>query len=97
MAIYRLLQNSPPGPEEISLLAIAYEEALDALDLTDRDDPITQLIAKHHQFSAALRISSAISPISKSRLLALASATEAARVVARRGANGAETNRLCGI
>jgi hypothetical protein len=46
MAIYRLLQNSPPGPEDISLLAIAYEEALDALDLTDRDDPITQLIAK---------------------------------------------------
>lgn len=46
MAIYRLLQKSAFGPEDIQLLATAYEDALRALKLNDRDDPITQLVAK---------------------------------------------------
>ena len=46
MAIYRLLQNLPMGPEEISRLAAAYEQTLLALRLTDRNDPITEMIAK---------------------------------------------------
>ena len=46
MAIYRLLQKSAFGPEDIELLATAYEDALRALKLNDRDDPITQLVAK---------------------------------------------------
>ena len=46
MAIYRLLQNSPFGPEEISRLVFAYEESLKALGLKDRSDPITQMVAK---------------------------------------------------
>jgi hypothetical protein len=46
VAIYRLLQNSAFGPEDIRLLATAYESALRALKLNDRDDPITQLVAK---------------------------------------------------
>ena len=46
MAIYRLLQKSAFGPEDIALLATAYEDALRALKLNDRDDPITQLVAK---------------------------------------------------
>ena len=46
MAIYRLLQKSAFGPEDIRLLATAYENALRALKLNDRDDPITQLVAK---------------------------------------------------
>ncbi|SCB54065.1 hypothetical protein GA0061098_102320 [Bradyrhizobium shewense] len=46
MAIYRLLQNSPLGPEEIAILTDAYERTLRALCLVDRNDPITDLIAK---------------------------------------------------
>ncbi len=45
MAIHRILQNSPLGPEEIECLVTAYEEALKALGLADRSDPITQLVA----------------------------------------------------
>jgi hypothetical protein len=46
MAIYRLLQNSALGPEEIERLAAAYEQTLRDLALKDRDDPITRLIAE---------------------------------------------------
>jgi len=46
MAIYRLLQNSPFGPEEISTLTDAYERTLRALGLVDRNDPITEMVAK---------------------------------------------------
>ena len=46
MAIYRLLQNAPLGPEEINRLVTAYEETLKALDLTDRSDPITHIVAR---------------------------------------------------
>ena len=34
------------GPEEIAVLAEAYEATLKKLKLVDRSDPITQLIAK---------------------------------------------------
>jgi len=46
MAIYRIFQNEPLGPEEISRLADAYERTLKALSLRERDDPLTKLIAK---------------------------------------------------
>ena len=46
MAIYRLLQNSPLGPDELSKLGAAYERTLDALGLSDRNDPVTELVAK---------------------------------------------------
>jgi len=46
MPIYRLLQNSPLGPEEIAVLTDAYERTLRKLDLVDRTDPITELIAR---------------------------------------------------
>ena len=46
MAIYRLLQNSPMGPEEISRLEAAYEQTLRTIGLKDRGDPITEMIAK---------------------------------------------------
>ena len=46
MAIYKLVQNTPLGPEEISRLTTAYELTLKALSLKDRSDPLTQLIAK---------------------------------------------------
>jgi hypothetical protein len=44
--IYRLLRKSAFGPEDIRRLAMAYESALRALKLNDRDDPITEIIAK---------------------------------------------------
>ena len=46
MAIYRLLQNSAFGPEEIERMTTAYEDALRALGLTDRVDPMTEILAK---------------------------------------------------
>jgi hypothetical protein len=46
MTIHRLLQNIPLGPEDIERLVTAYEQALCALDLKERDDPITQAVAK---------------------------------------------------
>jgi hypothetical protein len=46
MAIYRLLQNSAMGPEQISRLSEAYERTLRTLCLVDRNDPITEMIAK---------------------------------------------------
>ena len=46
MAIYRLLQKSAFGPEEIERMTTAYEDALRALGLTDRSDPMTEILAK---------------------------------------------------
>jgi hypothetical protein len=46
MAIYRLLQNSALEPEEISRITKAYEQALHTLCVKDRDDPLTEMIAK---------------------------------------------------
>ena len=46
MPIYRLLQNSPLGPEEITMLTQAYEATLRKLGLVDRNDPITEIIAR---------------------------------------------------
>jgi hypothetical protein len=34
------------GPEDIERLVAAYHEALRALDLKNRDDPMTRMIAK---------------------------------------------------
>jgi hypothetical protein len=46
MAIYRLLQSAPLMPEDITRLQEAYELTLKALSLVDRNDPVTELIAK---------------------------------------------------
>jgi pyrimidine operon attenuation protein/uracil phosphoribosyltransferase len=46
MPIYRLLQNMPLGPEEISRLTTAYEQALHAIGIVDRGDPLAELLAK---------------------------------------------------
>ena len=46
MAIYRLIANGSFGPDEIEAMTAAYEGALIDLRLTDRDDPITEIIAK---------------------------------------------------
>jgi hypothetical protein len=46
VAIYRLLQTSTMQPEEISRVTAAYEQALHTLCVKDRDDPLTEMIAK---------------------------------------------------
>lgn len=46
LAIYRILQNSPLGPEEITRLSSAYEQALRTIGVQDRNDPLTELIAR---------------------------------------------------
>ena len=47
MAIYRLLKNSTLEPEEIARITKAYEQALHTLCVKERDDPLTELIAKN--------------------------------------------------
>lgn len=46
MAIYRILQYAPLGPEEIARFVEAYEATLKRLGLTNRSDPITEVVAK---------------------------------------------------
>jgi hypothetical protein len=46
MAIYRLLQNFTMEPETVSCITAAYEQALHTLCVKDRDDPLTEMIAK---------------------------------------------------
>ena len=45
MAIYRLIRESVFELEAIERMTSAYEHALKVLQLTDRQDPITELVA----------------------------------------------------
>jgi integrase len=46
MAIYQMLKTVSFSPEDIERLATAYEDALRALRVVNRADPITVVIAK---------------------------------------------------
>ena len=46
MAIYRLLREAAFSPDDISRMTAAYEAALRLLRLTDRTDPVTEIVAK---------------------------------------------------
>jgi hypothetical protein len=46
MPICRLLQNLPMGPDGIARLTTAYEQTLRTIGLVDRNDPITEMIAR---------------------------------------------------
>jgi len=46
MPINRLLAGSSLGPEQIGRLNDAYELTLRALYLVDRNDPLTEIVAK---------------------------------------------------
>ena len=46
MAIYKLIANGSFGPDEIKMMTEAYEGALIDLDIPDRNDSFTELIAK---------------------------------------------------
>jgi hypothetical protein len=46
MAIRRLIASGSFGPDEIGIMTAAYESALTDLRMVDRNDPLTELIAK---------------------------------------------------
>ena len=46
MTICKLLKGSPLEPEQIRSLVAAYEKTLRKIGLVDRDDPITEMIAR---------------------------------------------------
>lgn len=46
MPIYRLLKNCSLEPKEIGRITDAYERALHILCVKDRDDPLTEMIAR---------------------------------------------------
>jgi hypothetical protein len=46
MAIYKLIANGSFGPKEIEAMTAAYEGALIDLEITNRDDLVTEMIAK---------------------------------------------------
>jgi len=46
VAIYRFLQQSAFEPDDIERMSAAYESALKCLELKDRNDPLTEIIAK---------------------------------------------------
>jgi len=46
LAIHRLLDGAAFEPEAIKAMTDAYEEALRTLRLTDRNDPVAEMIAR---------------------------------------------------
>jgi hypothetical protein len=44
--INRLLDNTVFGPEDIRLISDAFDQVLRALSLIDRNDPVTEIVAK---------------------------------------------------
>jgi hypothetical protein len=46
MAIYKLIANGSFGPDEIKVMSEAYEGSLIDVGILNREDPITELIAK---------------------------------------------------
>ena len=46
MPIHRLLQNHAFGPDEITVLTSAFDDALRRLHLADRADPATEVVAR---------------------------------------------------
>ena len=46
MPIHRLIQNLSFNQDDIDRLSAAYEDALRALHISDRDDPVNQVIAQ---------------------------------------------------
>jgi hypothetical protein len=46
VAIRRLLEEAVFAPEDIARMTVAYEAALQFLRLNDRNDPVTETVAK---------------------------------------------------
>jgi len=47
MPIRRLLAGSELGTDEIEILTRAFDQALRSLSVVDRNDPLTELVAKN--------------------------------------------------
>ena len=46
MAIYKLIASSSYGPDDINAMTAAYESALVEIGMVDRDDALTEMLAK---------------------------------------------------
>ena len=46
MAIYKLIASGSYGPDDINAMTAAYESALVEIGMVDRDDPLTEMLAK---------------------------------------------------
>jgi hypothetical protein len=46
MSIYLHLQTQAMGPKEVAFITKAYDQTLQTLCVKDRDDPLTEMIAK---------------------------------------------------
>ncbi|MBR0773441.1 hypothetical protein JQ625_01220 [Bradyrhizobium diazoefficiens] len=46
MTVFRLLGSSSASPEEIKQLGIAYRKTLHGLCLVDRNDPVSEMVAR---------------------------------------------------
>ena len=46
MAIYKLIASGSYGPDDINAMTAAYESALVEIRSVDRDDPLTEILAK---------------------------------------------------
>jgi len=46
MPIYRLLQSAAFGPKAVKAMTTAFEDTLLELKLTDRTDPLTEVVAR---------------------------------------------------
>jgi hypothetical protein len=59
MIVSQFARSSVFDPEIIRVMAGAYEEVLDALHIADRNDPLTEVIAKEVIEAARLGVSGA--------------------------------------
>ena len=59
MIVTQLARSSAFDPEIIRVMAGAYEQVLDALHVADRNDPLTEVIAKEIIKTARLGVSDA--------------------------------------
>lgn len=46
MAIYRIMEKSAFEPADVQRMSEAYEDALRQLNLKDRNDPLTEIVAR---------------------------------------------------
>jgi hypothetical protein len=56
MPINRFLEQSCVGADEVALVKVAYEKALRDLHLVDRNNPITEIVAKKIGSSSSARL-----------------------------------------
>lgn len=85
MAINRLLTNSDLGPDEIENLNLAFRQALRSLHLVERNDPLTEMVAKKviEVGATGIRDAAEIAKIAVGQLRIVKRSIESARGIAR--------------